>query len=75
MFTDTGVDLPVRVWTDSSAAMGTAERQGLSKLRHLECHSLRLQQRLRRKALELRKVPGEENPADLFTKHLSTTDM
>ena len=40
---DAGVDLPVRVWTDSSAAMGTSARQGLGKLRHLECHSLWLQ--------------------------------
>ena len=46
---DAGFDLPVRVWTDSSAAIRTASRQGLGKLRHLECHSLWVQQRLRRK--------------------------
>ena len=45
---DAGFTLPVRVWTDSSAAIGTASRQGLGKLRHLECHSLWVQQRLRR---------------------------
>ena len=38
----------------------------------MECHSLWIQQRLRRKEFELRKVPGEENPADLFTKHLES---
>ena len=42
---DAGVELPIRVWTDSSAAIGTAGRQGLGKLRHLEFHSLWLQQR------------------------------
>ena len=67
---DAGFELPVRVWTDSSAAMGTAARQGLGKLRHLECHSLWVQQRLRRRELELRKVLGTEIPADLFTKHM-----
>ena len=52
--------------------MGMASRQGLGKLRHLECHSLWLQQRLRLKEFESRKVLGEENPADLFTKHLES---
>ena len=69
---DAGMLLPLRVWTDSSAAIGTAGRQGLGKLRHLECHSLWLQQRLRRKEFELRKVLGTDNPADLFTKHLES---
>ena len=69
---DAGFELPVRVWTDSSAAIGTASRQGLGKLRHLECHSLWVQQRLRRREFELRKVNGTENPADLFTKHMDS---
>jgi hypothetical protein len=72
LFRDAGLELKLRVWTDSSAAIGTSSRQGLGKLRHVECHSLWLQQRLRRKELELRKIPGEENPADLFTKHLES---
>ena len=52
--------------------MGIAGRQGLGKLRHLECHSLWVQQRLRRKEFTLHKVAGESNPADLFTKHLES---
>ena len=72
LFRDAGLRLGLRVWTDSSAAIGTASRQGLGKLRHVECHSLWLQQRLRRKEFELRKIAGEENPGDLFTKHLES---
>ena len=72
LFRDAGLEVPIRVWTDSFAAMGISARQGLGKLRHLEWHSLWLQQRLRRKQLELSKVPGEENPADLFAKHLES---
>ena len=62
LYNDIGLSLPIRVWTDSTA-------KGLGKLRHLECHSLWVQQRLRRKDFRLVKVDGEVNPADLFTKH------
>ena len=72
LFRDAGLEIPIRIWTDRSAAMGASARQGLGKLRHLDCHSLWLQQRMRRKQLELLKVPGEENPADLVTKHLES---
>lgn len=68
-----GVHLPLRLWTDSSAAMGTAGRQGLGKLRHLDCHKVWLQHRLKRKDFELRKAPGERNPADVFTKHIESS--
>ena len=66
---DLGVDVPLRVWTDSSAAMGICTRQGLGKLRHLDTHTLWIQQAVRNKRIELRKVAGEENPSDLLTKH------
>ena len=72
LYRDLGVELPVRTWTDSTAAIGIGGRQGLGKLRHLECHSLWVQQRLRRREFQLLKVAGEANPADLFTKHLES---
>ena len=71
---DLGIDLPVRVWTDSSAAMGICARQGLGKLRHIATHTLWVQEKVRSHAIELRKVRGEANPADIFTKHLSSRD-
>ncbi len=37
---DLGIDVPLRVWTDSSAAIGICNRQGLGKLRHLDTHLL-----------------------------------
>ena len=36
---DLGVEAPLRVWTDSSAAIGICSRQGLGKLRHLDTHT------------------------------------
>ena len=71
---DLGVHLPVRVWTDSSAALGIASRSGLGKLRHLETHTLWVQEKVRTGAISLRKVWGEVNPADLFTKHLPSRE-
>jgi hypothetical protein len=66
---DLGIDAPLRVWTDSSAAIGICSRQGLGKLRHLDTHTLWIQQAVRLGRVDLRKVDGEVNPADLLTKH------
>ena len=71
---DLGVQLPSRLWTDSSATMGICNRQGLGKLRHINTQTLWIQQRVRDGAFELRKVRGDDNPADLFTKFLSSPD-
>ena len=71
---DLGHTLPVRVWTDSTATIGICGRQGLGKLRHIDTHYLWVQQRVRDRSIELLKVRGEENPADLFTKHLTGRD-
>ncbi len=61
-------------YTDSSAAMGICNRQGLGKLRHLDTHSLWIQQAVRTGRVTVRKVKGEHNPADLFTKHIPVHD-
>ena len=49
--------------------MRDRSRQGLGKLRHLDIHTLWIQQAVRTKRVDLRKVLGERNPADLLTKH------
>ena len=74
LLADLGVTLPLRVWTDSSAAIGICNRQGLGKLRHLATHLLWIQQAVRSRRLDLRKVAGEQNPADLFTKQSVTRE-
>ena len=66
---DFGLAVPVRVWTDSSAALGISTRSGLGKLRHLETHTLWVQEKVRTGAIQVRKVRGDVNPADVFTKH------
>ena len=69
-----GLSTPVCVWTDSSAALGIATRSGLGKLRHLETHMLWVHEKVRVGAIAVRKVRGDVNPADLFTKHLPSKD-
>ncbi len=71
---DLGQDLPLRLWTDSSAAIGISTRQGLGKLRHLDTQALWIQQAVRTGRVDLRKVHGLVNPADLFTKHSLTRE-
>ena len=74
LMADLGHDLPLRVWTDSSAAIGICTRQGLGKMRHIDTHLLWIQHAVRSGRVDLRKVLGEENPADRFTKHLSSRE-
>ena len=71
---DLGMKVGVRVWTDSAAVIGICGGSGLGKLRHVQTHTLWVQERVRTGAMELRKVNGLVNPADLFTKHLSSRE-
>ena len=68
------VQLSLLARTDSSTAIGTCSRQGIRKLRHLDTHTLLIQQAVRTGRVDLRKVAGEKNPADLLTKHLGSSE-
>ena len=74
LLADVGIALPIRVWTDSSATLGICGRQGLGRLRHIDTQCLWIQQRVRDGTVQLYKVRGEDNPVDLFTKHLVSQD-
>ena len=67
---DWGMELRAKVWVDSSAALGVAARRGNGKLRHVRVGMLWIQEKLEEGELEMAKVKGEENPADLMTKNL-----
>jgi hypothetical protein len=68
---DLGILLSIRLHTDSAAAKGIMLRRGLGKMRHLEVGFLWLQSAVAEKRLYVFKCKGEENTADLGTKHLS----
>jgi len=75
MGADFGMTLDGRVHTDASAALGIVNRQGLGKLRHISVQYLWIQDKVRTGGLAVSKVPGHDNPADLFTKHLCADAM
>ena len=72
MLKDLGVEAKIILHTDSTVGRGIIHRAGLGKLRHLETGYLWLQAAVKAKRLQVRKVLGANNPADLFTKHLRT---
>ncbi len=75
MLKDLGRKATVTLFTDSSAARGIIHREGLGKLRRLETGYLWLHAVVKNKRLQVRKVLGTENPADLFTTHLGAAYM
>ena len=55
------------VMSDASAALGIIKRQGLGRTRHIHTSYLWVQQ-VNDQGINLSKVPGTENCADMFTK-------
>ena len=56
--------------TDSSAAKSFVSRRGLGRMRHVEVRELWLQKEVMKGLIEVIKIPGQDNPADLMTKFL-----
>ena len=65
----------IKLGTDSSAAKSFVCRRGLGKMRHLEIRDLWLQAEVEQGKLEVHKVRGDQNPADLMTKILSLGEV
>ena len=65
-----GVQLEASVFVDSSAALAVTNRRGCGKLRHVRVGHLWVQGLAEQELVNFVKVRGTENPADLLTKHL-----
>ena len=72
---DWGVESSGVVYADSSAALAIANRRGAGKLRHVNISALWIQEKQDLHQLEMRKILGTENPADLMTKYLTRSVM
>ena len=75
MAKDWGMDLRLKLFTDSSSALGTATRRGVGKIRHLSAQSLWIQQKLADSEMTVEKIKGDRNCADLGTKALDSIKM
>ena len=70
-YQDWMIDVPIQIYSDSSAARSVARRRGIGgRLRHLQTRHLWLQSRVALGHLKLDVVAGEKNPADTLTKPL-----
>ena len=58
---DLGYAIDVCAWTDSSAALGICQRQGLGKFRHLQTIFLWVQEQDIKKSIQFQKVHGTMN--------------
>ena len=71
LLTDIGLPTTIVLRSDSTAAMGTATRFGLGRMKHVQVRDLALQQWIADGRLTLQKVTSAMNAADLLTKHVS----
>ena len=69
MAKDMGRTLTPRLRVDAEAAKGIASRRGVDKIRHLDTTTLWLQRHVTDRRIQVHKIHGEVNPADLGTKH------
>ena len=68
---DLGWHVKIRIHSDATAAIGICRRKGLGKILHLATTDLWIQDKVRSKQLELVKILGTENPADVLTKYVA----
>ena len=72
---DLGIQRRVKIKTDASVAKSIASRRGVGKIRHIEVNQLWLQEKVRNKDIELRKVKGLDNLADALTRNVDGDDI
>ena len=66
-----GFELPLRMWTDSTAGRAAATRLGVGRIKHLMIQDLYVQGMVQAKMLQINKVATENNLADILTKPVS----
>ena len=74
-YADWDVRVEIIMHTDSSSGLSFSSRRGLGKMRHIETRYLWLQDMVAYRAVQIRKIDGKKNPADVLTKAVSEKDL
>ena len=72
---DWGLQVSIKIYVDSAAAIGVARRRGNGKLRHVRVGDLWIQELVEEEEIRLKKIFGTQNVADAFTKYLAQAVM
>jgi hypothetical protein len=75
MLHDLGIDVSIVCKTDSSAAKSIASRRGCGRVRHIEVSTLWVQEKVAQGIVDMVKIPGSENLADILTKHVDRNTL
>ena len=67
---DVGMEVTIRLNTDSETAKSIASRKGAGRIRHLETQEMWVQEKVAKKDIFLKTVWGEDNISDGLTKHV-----
>ena len=65
-----------KLWLDNTAAIQTAKKLGQStKLRHMDIGEMYVQELVRAGELTVGKIDGQNNPANVLTKHIGSKEL
>ena len=70
MLAEMGITAPLILYTDSNAARGAAEKEGVLQMKHLVLKELLLKELVEEGILKIERVAGKMNVADVLTKPL-----
>ena len=72
VFQELGRSLRIKVQTDASAAKAALERNAMKGMRHIQIRHMFMRSLIKDKKIQIEKIPGVENIADLNTKGTTT---
>ena len=75
LLADMGLQVGIKVMTDSSAAVGTVHRRGAGRVRHLEVRDMWVQDKIAKGEFSVHKVKGKEDVADILSKYMDEASL